>query len=94
MLLVLVEDGVQVEGRVLPREAENEADRLGVAYVYQAGVNPDGMVTFFEKLLERIPSRYLLKATLYLFGEPFFNRHLTTMIEGFRSRSVPTSTSR
>lgn len=33
------------------REAEREADTLAVRYVYSAGYNPNGVVTFFEKLL-------------------------------------------
>lgn len=33
------------------REAEREADRLAVQYVYSAGYNPAGLVSFFEKLL-------------------------------------------
>lgn len=33
------------------RNDEREADALGVRYLQQAGYNPNGMVTFFEKLL-------------------------------------------
>lgn len=35
------------------REAEREADNLGVRSMNQAGYNPDGMVTMFQKLLAR-----------------------------------------
>lgn len=34
------------------REAELEADRHGIEETYRAGIDPDGMVTFFEKLLD------------------------------------------
>ncbi|MBI2878009.1 MAG: M48 family metalloprotease [Candidatus Tectomicrobia bacterium] len=34
------------------RDAEREADHLGVQYLYQAGIDPQGMVTFFQKLLQ------------------------------------------
>jgi predicted Zn-dependent protease len=34
------------------RSAEREADQLGVKYTYAAGVDPRGMVSFFDKLLE------------------------------------------
>jgi predicted Zn-dependent protease len=34
------------------REAEREADRVGVAYMARAGIDPRGMPRFFEKLLE------------------------------------------
>ncbi len=32
------------------RKHELEADRLGIRYAYRAGYDPNGMVTFFEKL--------------------------------------------
>lgn len=35
------------------RSAEEESDRLGVRYMYDAGYDPDGMVTMFEELLEQ-----------------------------------------
>jgi len=34
------------------RDAEREADQLGIRYGYAAGVDPEGMVSFFRKLLE------------------------------------------
>ncbi|CAN5616919.1 M48 family metallopeptidase [soil metagenome] len=42
------------------REAEREADDVAVQYVTNAGINPAGIVTFFQKLMqdqERAPSR-------------------------------------
>lgn len=35
------------------RSAENEADRLGVRYMYEAGYDPRGMVEMFRGLLEQ-----------------------------------------
>lgn len=35
------------------REAEQEADKLGIRFMNQAGYNPDGMVTMFQRLLAR-----------------------------------------
>jgi beta-barrel assembly-enhancing protease len=35
------------------RSAENEADRLGVRYMYEAGYDPNGMVKMFRRLLEQ-----------------------------------------
>ena len=32
------------------REAENQADERGLALLQQAGINPEGMMSFFEKL--------------------------------------------
>jgi beta-barrel assembly-enhancing protease len=34
------------------REAEREADDMAVQYLSQAGINPQGVVTFFQKLLQ------------------------------------------
>ena len=34
------------------REAELEADRYGITETYRSGIDPEGMVTFFEKLLQ------------------------------------------
>lgn len=42
------------------REAEREADDMAVQFVTRAGINPDGIVTFFQKLMQerqRSPSR-------------------------------------
>lgn len=39
------------------RGAESEADRLGVGYLYRAGIDPAGLADFFEKLLEVRGSR-------------------------------------
>ena len=35
------------------RDAEREADHLGVVYMYNAGYDPHGMVTMFQELLSR-----------------------------------------
>ena len=35
------------------RSAENEADNLGVRYMYEAGYDPQGMVQMFRGLLEQ-----------------------------------------
>jgi beta-barrel assembly-enhancing protease len=53
------------------REAEREADELGIQAMAKAGYNPMGMATMFEELLEqqqRSPSRV----------EQFFSTHPTT----------------
>jgi predicted Zn-dependent protease len=39
------------------RDAENEADHLGVLYMYNAGYDPHGMVTMFQELISRRRSR-------------------------------------
>jgi beta-barrel assembly-enhancing protease len=42
------------------REAEREADDLAVGYMMQAGIDPNGIVTFFQKLMserQRQPGR-------------------------------------
>jgi predicted Zn-dependent protease len=53
------------------RDAERAADRLGVATMYRAGYDPDGMSDFFRKLLDvrkRRPSKV----------EQFFSSHPMT----------------
>lgn len=39
------------------RDAEREADMLGVTYMYNAGYDPHGMVTMFQELLSRRQSQ-------------------------------------
>ncbi|HEU0016519.1 MAG TPA: M48 family metallopeptidase [Longimicrobium sp.] len=42
------------------RDAEREADAVAIPYLIRTGINPNGMVTFFQKLLQeqqRAPSR-------------------------------------
>ena len=39
------------------RDAEREADQLGVLYMYNAGYDPVGMVTMFQELISRRKSR-------------------------------------
>lgn len=53
--------GVLSSGTLLHygREAELEADRFGINEAYRSGIDPEGMATFFEKLLsmeQRDPS--------------------------------------
>lgn len=53
------------------RNDEREADRLGVRYMYEAGYNPEGMASMFEKLFsqrKRQPSSV----------EQFFSTHPVT----------------
>jgi predicted Zn-dependent protease len=53
------------------RDAEREADRLGVHYTYQAGYDPEGMVGFYGEMLDmrrRKPSKV----------ERFFSSHPLT----------------
>jgi beta-barrel assembly-enhancing protease len=51
-----VQAGVQVAGGLYfarhSREAENEADQRSVEYLSRVGINPEGVPSFFAKLLE------------------------------------------
>ncbi|HEX6909467.1 MAG TPA: M48 family metallopeptidase [Longimicrobium sp.] len=67
--------GIQVGGSAVfagyGRDAEREADAVGIGYMVRAGYNPSGMATFFEELLsmqQRQPSRV----------EQWFSTHPTT----------------
>lgn len=53
------------------REAESEADRLGVGFMARAGYNPRGMVSMFQELLEHQRTR---PSTV----EQFFSTHPLT----------------
>jgi predicted Zn-dependent protease len=56
--------GIQVGGSAVfagyGRDAEREADRVAIGYLVRTGINPQGMVSMFQELLEerrRAPSR-------------------------------------
>lgn len=59
----LAQTGINVAGTAIlagySREAESQADSLGVILMVESGIDPNGMVTFFKRLLaehERQPS--------------------------------------
>ena len=77
--------GIQVGGGAVfagyGRDAEREADGVGVAYMVRAGYNPIGMATFFEELLQmqqRQPSRV----------EQWFSTHPTTQERVTNTRAI------
>ena len=57
------------------RDAEREADRLGAQMLYRSGINPRGMVTFFEKLEKQRNERGQGTSDI----EVFFSTHPTPM---------------
>jgi beta-barrel assembly-enhancing protease len=77
--------GIQVGGGAVfagyGRDAEREADAVGVGYMVRAGYNPNGMATFFEELLsmqQRQPSRV----------EQWFSTHPTTQERVNNTRAI------
>jgi len=52
----LAQTGINVAGTAIlasySRDAEREADRTAVGLLVRAGIDPDGMVTFFKRLLD------------------------------------------
>lgn len=77
--------GIQVGGSAVfagyGRDAEREADAVGVNYMVRAGYNPTGMATFFEELLsiqQRQPSRV----------EQWFSTHPTTQERVNNTRAI------
>jgi predicted Zn-dependent protease len=77
--------GIQVGGSAVfagyGRDAEREADAVGVGYMVRAGYNPNGMATFFEELLQlqqRQPSRV----------EQWFSTHPTTQERVNNTRAI------
>ena len=57
------------------RSNEAEADRIGIATLYRAGFNPDGAITFFEKMQEN--SRYYSNAFEFLRTHPLSRSRIT-----------------
>ena len=55
--IVAVSGSAAVAGALLAqkfgRDAEREADHLGLLYMYNAGYEPHAMVTMFQELIER-----------------------------------------
>jgi predicted Zn-dependent protease len=81
--------GIQVGGTAVfagyTRDAEREADRVGVAYLVRGGYNPNGLATFFEELLslqQRQPSRV----------EQWFSTHPTTQERVANARAIIAAT--
>lgn len=81
--------GIQVGGSAVfagyTRDAEREADRVGVNYMVRAGYNPIGLATFFEELLsmqQRQPSRV----------EQWFSTHPTTTERVANTRAIIAAT--
>ncbi len=52
------------------RENEYEADRLGARYSHRAGYDPEGMVSFFEKLRKESPDGGLSRLDVALSSHP------------------------
>lgn len=55
------------------REDEFEADRLGVKYSYYAGFDPNGMITFLEKLQQEEKEHPWDKSLVYLRSHPLYS---------------------
>lgn len=55
------------------REDEFEADRLAVRYSYRAGFDPNGMITFLEKLQQEEKERPWDKGFVYLRSHPLYS---------------------
>jgi beta-barrel assembly-enhancing protease len=49
--------GINLELLGITRESENEADQLGIQYLWNSGYDPGAFVTFFEKLQEQEKSK-------------------------------------
>ncbi len=49
--------GINLELLGITRESEREADQLGIQYMWNTGYDPNGFVSFFEKLQEQEKSK-------------------------------------
>jgi len=61
------------------REYEEEADQLGVQYAWSAGYDPDGFITFFDKMASE--KGYVQSASFFRTHPPFFERIVSTFSE-------------
>lgn len=59
------------------REDEFEADKLGVKYAYRAGFDPEGMVTFLEKLQQENKEHPYDKGLVYLRSHPLYSERIS-----------------
>lgn len=69
------------------REDESLCDRLGVKYAYQAGFNPEGMITFLNKLKYRAQSETPTLAIFFHSHPPYDQRIETVRYEIERLKS-------
>ena len=60
------------------RDAELEADRMGVQYTYRAGYDPRGMVNFFEELLA-MRSRRPTQVEQFFASHPLTEQRIATV---------------
>jgi hypothetical protein len=61
------------------RGAEEEADRLGVQYLYASGYDPTAMSTMFEKLASRNKKKPGTLSKLFMSHPPSADRHDTSL---------------
>ena len=61
------------------RDYEEEADQLGVQYAWNAGYDPSGFITFFDKLASE--KGYVQSASFFRTHPPFFKRIVSTFSE-------------
>ena len=74
------------------RENEYEADRIGIGVLYRAGFDPNGMVTFFQKLGEQ--SRYASSVPEMLLTHPLTEKRISearNRANSFHVRNVSSS---
>jgi predicted Zn-dependent protease len=61
------------------REYEAEADQLGAQYAWQAGYDPKGFITFFDKMANE--EGYVKSASFFRTHPPFLERIISTFSE-------------
>jgi predicted Zn-dependent protease len=61
------------------RDYEEEADQLGAQYTWNAGYDPTGFITFFDKMASE--KGYVRSASFFRTHPPFFERIVSTFSE-------------
>ncbi len=61
------------------RDYEEEADQLGAQYAWNAGYDPKGFVSFFDKMASQ--NGYVQSTSFFRTHPPFFERIVSTVSE-------------
>lgn len=70
------------------RQDELEADRLAIGYTQMAGYNPEGLVSFFEKMLEEEPESLVEKAFVWRSTHPLTSERIAKAKEEIRKTAA------
>lgn len=99
ILAVIADNSAFLLDRKFSRDFEREADQVGWDYLVRSGIDPGGMVSFFEKMereekqqLEKLPGGGGLAKALEIVGtHPATRERVTRLEEKLRARGPATA---